>query len=110
MRPPSAVKYASPLTYQLAGTVLGIMLLVTFVISIFAVAQRNHVTSGLVFLNWTLIGDSIAVLVIGTFIWFYSLRQRNNYFEVFQAQTPAVRQAIQDKVRRSQRWTPIYPC
>lgn len=79
------------------------MLLVTFVISIFAVAQRNHVTAGLVFLNWTLIGDAIAVLVIGSLIWFYSLRQRNNYLQVFDAQTPAVRQAIQDKVRCSWR-------
>ena len=84
---------------RLAGTVLGIMLLITFVISIFAVAQRNHVTAGLVFLNWTLIADSIAVLVIGTFIWFYSLRQRSEYAAVFHAQSADVRQQIQDKVR-----------
>jgi hypothetical protein len=82
-----------------AGTVLGIMLLVTFMISIFAIAQRNHVTSGLVFLNWVLIGDAIAVLVIGSIIWFYSLRQRNNYHELFQASSPQTRIAIQDKVR-----------
>ncbi|KIP10324.1 hypothetical protein PHLGIDRAFT_250778 [Phlebiopsis gigantea 11061_1 CR5-6] len=82
-----------------AGTVLGIMLLITFVISIFAVAQRNHVTAGLVFLNWALIGDAVAILVIGTIMWFYSLRQRNNYFEVFKAQSPVVRQEIQDKFK-----------
>lgn len=80
-----------------AGLVLGIMLLFTFFISIIAIAQRNHVTSGLVFLNWTLIGDAIAVLVIGTFIWFYSLQQRNNYYEVFKVQTADTRRAIQDK-------------
>lgn len=79
-----------------AGTALGIMLLITFVISLFAVAQRNHVTAGLVFLNWTLIADAIAVLVIGTMLWFFSLRQRAEYAVVFHAQTPAVRQQIQD--------------
>ncbi|GJE86797.1 tetraspanin [Phanerochaete sordida] len=80
-----------------AGLVLGIMLLVTFLISIFAVAQRGHVTAGLVFLNWTLIADAIAIGVIGSFIWFYSLHQRNNYYVVFKAQSESTRQAIQDK-------------
>lgn len=75
------------------------MLLVTFVISIFAIAQRNHVTAGLVFLNWVLILDAIAVLVIGTILWFFSLRQRSEYQKVFQAQTPDTRIQIQNKVR-----------
>ena len=69
------------------------------VISIFAVAQRNHVTGGLVFLNWVLIADAIAVLVIGSFIWFWSVRQRANYFGVWKMQSTTTQQAIQDKVR-----------
>ncbi|THG98905.1 hypothetical protein EW026_g3346 [Hermanssonia centrifuga] len=81
----------------LAGTILGIFLLVTFAISIFAIVQRNHVTLGLVILNWTLIADAIAVLVIGSMIWFFSLQQRNNYFKIFQAQSDSTRLAIQDK-------------
>lgn len=79
------------------------MLLVTFFISLFAIAQRNHVTAGLVFLNWVLIADAIAVLVIGSFIWFWSVRQRANYFGVWKAQTQATQVAIQDKVRASDR-------
>lgn len=82
-----------------AGLVLGIMLLVTFFISIFAIAQRNHVTSGLVFLNWVLIADAIAILVIGSFIWFWSVRQRANYFGVWKVQSLDTQRAIQDKFK-----------
>ncbi|KAI0698502.1 hypothetical protein BC835DRAFT_1268962 [Cytidiella melzeri] len=80
-----------------AGLVLGILLLVTFVISVFAVLQKNHVTIGLVILNWALIADGIAVIVIGSMIWFYSLHQRQNYFEVFKAVPPQTRLDIQNK-------------
>lgn len=83
----------------IGGTVLGIMLLVTFVISIGAIVQRNHITMGLVVLNWVLIMDFIAVVVVGTYIWFYTLQERNNYFERFKAVTPDVRAQIQDHVR-----------
>lgn len=84
-----------------AGLILGIFLLVTFFISIFAVLQKNHVTIGLVILNWLLIADGIVVLVIGTIIWFYSLHQRQNYFDVFKAVSPQTRIDIQDKVRNN---------
>lgn len=82
-----------------AGTVLGIALLVTFVISIGAVVQRNHVTFGLVILNWALILDFVIVVVVGTYIWFYTLQERNNYFERFKAATPDIRAGLQDHVR-----------
>lgn len=75
------------------------MLLLTFFTSVFAVVQKNHVTLGLVILNWTLIADAIAVVVIGSMIWFYSLHQRNNYFDVFKAASAQTRIDIQDKVR-----------
>lgn len=84
---------------MIAGTVLGIFLLVTFALSVFAIVQKNHVTAGLVILNWVLIMDAIAVTVIGSFIWFYSLQQRNNYFVLFQQASNDTRIAIQDKVR-----------
>jgi hypothetical protein len=82
-----------------AGLVLGILLLVTFFISVFAVLQKNHVTIGLVILNWALIADAIVVLVVGSIIWFYSLHQRQNYFEIYKAVSPQTRLAIQDKFK-----------
>jgi len=79
-----------------AGTVLGIFLLVTFVLSIIGIVQRNHVTIGLVVLNWALFFDFIVVIVVGTYIWFYTLQERNNYFERFKAATPDIRLQLQD--------------
>lgn len=81
-----------------AGTILGVMLLITFVISIGGIVQRNHVTVGLEILNWTLIGDAVAIVVVGTYIWFFTLEMRNNYFKIFNAVSADVRVQIQDKV------------
>lgn len=80
-----------------AALVLGIMLCVTFLFSIGAIVQKNHVTIGLVILNYLLIIDAVAVLAAGTYVWFFSLRQRNE-FHVLYLQLPASsRVAIQDK-------------
>jgi len=81
-----------------AGTVLGIALLVTFAISIAAIVQRNHITMGLVILNWTLIIDAIGIIIVGTFLWFYTLQERNNFHTVFSEQSSEIKIAIQDKL------------
>lgn len=62
-----------------AGLVVGIALSVTFLVSLGAVVQRNHITVGFVILNWFLVVDSIIVTVVGSMIWFFSLRQRNEF-------------------------------
>jgi len=85
--------------YLTSGLVLGIALLVTFAVSIGAIVQRNHVTIGLVILNWTLIADALGIVIIGTFVWFMTLRERDNFHRVFAAQTPQTRIAIQDKLK-----------
>lgn len=85
--------------FLISGMVLGIALLLTFAISIVAILQRNHVTIGLVALNWTLILDALGIVVIGTFVWFMTLRERDNFHRIFAAQTPQARIAIQDKLK-----------
>lgn len=82
-----------------AGTVLGVSLLLTFAVSIGAIVQRNHVTSGLVILNWFLVLDAIGIAVIGTFVWFYTLEERNNYHEVYSKLTDDTIIQIQDKLK-----------
>lgn len=82
-----------------AGTILGIALLVTFVISIAAIVQRNHVTIGLVILNYTLLIDAIGILCIGTFIWMYTLKERANFHLLWSEATPAVRITLQDQFK-----------
>jgi len=85
--------------YLTAGLALGVSLLVTWAVSVGAIIQPNHVTRGLILLNWTLIADAVMIIVIGTFVWFYTLQERANYHTVFAAQTSATRIAIQDKLQ-----------
>jgi hypothetical protein len=87
------------------------MLLISFAVSIAAVVQANHVTMGFVILNWVLLADALAIIVIGTFIWFFTLHERANFHEVWSLQTRDTRIAVQDMVCRSNnlslRWTHI---
>lgn len=81
------------------------MLIFTFVFSIGAIVQKNHITIGLVILNYILVADAIAVLCIGSFVWFYTLRQRNNFHPLYVALPDTSVAYIQDKV--SFQW--LYP-
>ena len=76
-------------------------MLITFALSVGAIVQPNHVTIGLVILNWALLLDAIGVVAVGSFIWFFSLQKRSNYEKIFLALSQPQRIAVQDKVRRS---------
>jgi hypothetical protein len=80
-----------------AGLVMGIALLLTSFLSVGAIIQRNHVTIGLVILNWALIADGVIVLSIGSFVWFYTLRERNEFHVQYANLQPAQRITIQDQ-------------
>lgn len=82
-----------------AGMILGIALLATFAISVGAIVQRNHVTIGLVILNYTLIADAIAIVVIGSFVWFYTLRERDNFHEYWVHASHQTRLSLQDQLK-----------
>lgn len=77
---------------------MGIALLLTSFVSFGAIIQRNHVTIGLVILNWLLIADAVIVLVVGTFVWFYTLRERSEYHSIYAKLQPSQRISIQDQV------------
>lgn len=78
---------------------LGIVFIMTFVLSIGAVVQKNHVTMGFVLLNWMLIVDALIVIVTGTIVWYFTLGERAHYFGVFNSLSRDTRIEIQDKVR-----------
>jgi len=82
-----------------AGTVLGVALIVTFVISVAAIVQRNHVTIGLVILNYALLIDAIGILVIGTFVWFFTLEERANFHKLWLDATPTTRLTLQNQFK-----------
>jgi len=79
-----------------AGLALGVLLVTTVIISIFAIIQTNHVTIGLVILNWVLMVDVFAILTVGTLIWDYTLTERADFLPIYAALTPAQRTTIQD--------------
>jgi hypothetical protein len=81
-----------------AGLALGISLLITFAISVGAIIQANHVTIGLVILNWVLVLDGLGVVVVGTFVWFYTLQERSNFKQFFTALSADQRISIQDEL------------
>jgi len=75
---------------------LGIALIGTFTISLCAIAQKNHVIVGLVILNWALIADAIGVVIIGSFLWFFTLQERSHFHGVYALQSQVNRIFIQD--------------
>ena len=81
-----------------AGTVLGVALITSFLISIVAFAQKNHVTLGFVVLNYALLLDAIGIIVIGTFVWWYTLEERADYYKLWLQSPGATRIELQDKV------------
>jgi len=84
-------------SFDLAGgTILGIIFLGTFVSSLILIAIRGK--RPLVLLNWLLLGNGIAILVIGTYIWFYTLHERDNYHRVFGMQINATKIGVQDQL------------
>ncbi|TFK42782.1 tetraspanin Pls1 family, partial [Crucibulum laeve] len=82
-----------------AGTILGIALLITFAISVGAIVQRSHVTIGLVILNYILIVDAIGIVIIGTFVWFFTLKERANFSVLWNAASRDTRITLQDQLK-----------
>jgi hypothetical protein len=80
-----------------AGMILGIALILTFFVSVGGIVQRNHITIGLVILNYALLIDSLAIVIIGSGIWFFTLQLRANLHPLWLQSTPAVRIALQDQ-------------
>ena len=75
--------------------------MITFIISIGAIIQRNHVTIGLVLLNYALLVDAMGILVIGTIIWFSTLQERAEFHNFWVGTSPTTKIALQDMASSS---------
>jgi len=82
-----------------AGLLMGVAFLLTSFLSVGAIIQRNHVTIGLVILNWVLIADAVMALVVGTVIWFYTLGERVEFHTVYANLQSSQRITIQDQLK-----------
>jgi hypothetical protein len=49
-------------------------------------------------LNWALVVDAIAIVVVGSSFWFITLEEQDNFFKRLTAATPQVRIAVQDQL------------
>jgi hypothetical protein len=81
------------------GMVLGILYAVTFIISVGAIVQRNHVTIGLVTLNWLLILDTTFTVLFASVLWFRTLQEQDNFEKVWVAAPAQARLTLQDQWR-----------
>lgn len=53
----------------------------------------------MILLNWMLLVDSLVILVVGTFIWFYTLQERANFHVVYSALSVEKRVLVQDALK-----------
>jgi len=81
------------------GLVLGVMYVASFVISVGAIIQRNHVTIGLAILNWVLILNTVITVVFGSNIWFMTLQEETNFGNLWNATTAERRINVQDQLQ-----------
>ncbi|KAH7107753.1 hypothetical protein BKA62DRAFT_667752 [Auriculariales sp. MPI-PUGE-AT-0066] len=95
--PNMIVHFVVDSSFLTAGLGLGISYAITFVIAVIAIVQPNHITMGLAALNWILLLEALFTTVLGTIIWFFTLRERTMYETKWLSATPEVRIAIQDK-------------
>ncbi|CAE7143359.1 unnamed protein product [Rhizoctonia solani] len=80
-----------------AGLGLGIMFAITFIVSIGAILTPKATTGGLKALNWVLIADSAATIIIGSIVWFYTLEERQNFSQVWGEQSEQTLGRIQEQ-------------
>ncbi|CAE6477900.1 hypothetical protein ACGC1H_002701 [Rhizoctonia solani] len=80
-----------------AGLGLGIMFAITSVLSIGAILTPKATTGGLKALNWVLIADSIATVIVGSVVWFYTLEERENFSGVWGEQSQETQSRIQEQ-------------
>jgi len=87
-----------------AGLAIGISMLITFVFSIGAIVQPNHVTRPLALLNWLLILDTLGVVIVGTMVWWATLQERKNFAMAFDAASNQTRLIIQNQLQCCGYW------
>lgn len=66
-----------------------------------AAKTGRHRTAGLTAYNYSLVAVAAVTTVIGAMLWFFTLRPRIEFFRIWQRQTPAIQQFLQDSVRRA---------
>ncbi|TFY54694.1 hypothetical protein EVJ58_g8708 [Rhodofomes roseus] len=80
-----------------AGLIMGVVLLASWIVSIIAVLSPTASVTGFVLLNWMLVLDVLAILVVGTSLWYFTLHIEDNYLAAWQSLSNATKIQVQDK-------------
>jgi len=59
----------------------------------------KHRTAGLTAYNYSLVAVAAVTTVVGAMLWFFTLRPREEFFRIWQRQTPVVQQFLQDSLQ-----------
>ncbi|EIW71037.1 hypothetical protein M231_03567 [Tremella mesenterica] len=78
------------------GIALGITYLLTVLLAIPAILQPPANRTLLKVLNWWLVGLAIETVILGSIVWFFSLRQRSEFSVIWDQQSATIQQALQD--------------
>lgn len=92
------------------GIVLGVMFLISFLFSIPGYItskghdERGATTKGLATFAWTLVVTVLTNIVVGSAIWFFTLRERNEFYSVWLKQPAATQAFLQDSLQCCGYW------
>ncbi|KAI0736592.1 tetraspanin [Fomitopsis betulina] len=107
MRKPDLLANFAISTQQLnAGLIMGVVLLASWLVSIIAVLSPTAQVTGFIVLNWMLMLDVVAILVVGTSLWFFTLHIEDNYLAVWQSLSNASKIVVQDEFQCCGYFTP----
>ncbi|GAA6030960.1 hypothetical protein JCM8097_008957 [Rhodosporidiobolus ruineniae] len=89
-----------------AATALGVALLVVLLLGVLGFVQgwrpgslQRKEAKGLIGFAWALAGTMMTTLVVASILWFYSLRERNNFRKVWLARDGPTQVFLQDKLQ-----------
>lgn len=83
------------------ATVLGVFIIISFIIGLVGFYQsagpeKKGNTLGLVVFNWSLICTTVFTVIVGSIIWFFTLRERRDFMRIWLQQPAATQAFLQD--------------
>lgn len=95
-------------TFLNAGIALGIIIIASWLVSLYGITSARKIsktcTDGLMWFNWTIVGSTITTIVVGVLIWFFTLRPRAAFADIWRAQTPATQTYLQNTLQCCGYW------
>jgi len=89
--------------YTNAAIALGALIIASWLVGLYGaitgMAKGKRRVGGFIAFNWSLIAVAAATTIIGSIIWFLTLRPRNEFFAIWQEQDLTVQAYLQDTLQ-----------